>query len=137
MSRYVSESLSRLVAVRANFRCEYCRLREIDSFFTYHIEHIVSLKHGGLTISENLAYACQICNYNKGSDIATFLNDISTPIRFFNPRTDNWNDHFEADTSGLIMPKTSIGEATIKILNINHPDSIIERGEMIRRSIFD
>lgn len=136
MSRYVSETLRRLVAVRANFRCEYCRLRELDSFFTYHIEHIVSLKHGGLTVEENLAYACQICNYNKGSDIATFLDDISIPIRFFNPRTDTWNDHFEIDLSGLILPKTAIAEATIKIFGMNHPDSIIERGEMIRRNIF-
>ncbi len=137
MSRYIPETLRRLVAVRANFRCEYCRLRELDSFFSYHNEHIVSMKHGGLTVAENLAYACQICNYTKGSDIATFLHDITTPIRFFNPRTDNWNDHFEADVSGEILPKTLIGEATIKILDINHPDSIIERREMIRRNIFE
>lgn len=136
MSRYIPEALRRLVAVRANFRCEYRRLREIDSFFSFQMEHIVSMKHGGLTVAENLALACQICNYSKGSDIATFLNNILTPIRFFNPRIDVWDDHFEADRSGEILPKTAIGEATIKILDMNHFDSVIERREMIRRNIF-
>ena len=137
MSRYIPEELRRLVSIRANYRCEYCRLRELYSFFSFQMEHIVSLKHGGKTVAENLALACQICNNNKGSDIATFLNNISEPIRFFNPRTDVWKEHFEADASGLILPKTNIGEGTIKILNLNHFESIIERKEMILRNIFE
>jgi hypothetical protein len=47
--------------------------------------------------------------------------------RFFHPRLDKWDDHFETDNSGLISAKTDIGEATIKIFQINHPDRIIER----------
>ena len=136
MSRYLSNKLKELVPKRANFRCEYCRLSAEFSYFPFHIEHIISLKHGGKTISLNLAYACPLCNIKKGSDIATFLNNPDVLIRFFNPRIDNWNDHFNIEETGLIAAKTPIGEATIKIFNFNHPDSIIERAEMIRFDSF-
>jgi hypothetical protein len=46
--------------------------------------------------------------------------------RFFNPRIDKWNAHFEA-IDGEIIPKTNIATATIKILDLNHPDRIILR----------
>lgn len=136
MNRYIPDTLRNFVASRAMLRCEYCRIHSQNSFFTFHIDHIVSLKHGGLTATENLAYTCQICNINKGSDIATFLEEPTIPIRFFNPRIDDWNYHFLANESGLLEAKTDIGLATIKILDLNHPDSIIERREMIRRGIF-
>lgn len=131
MSRYIAESLRKSVARRANFRCEYCLLPSENSFFGFHIEHIISLKQSGKTELENLAYSCQICNLSKGSDLGTFLDDPSKLIRFFNPRIDVWNDHFEIQINGLLVSKTEIGEATVKILDLNHPDSIIERLEMI------
>ncbi len=108
MSRYISDTLRDFVANRAAFRCEYCRIHAQNSFFAFHIDHIVSLKHGGETSSDNLAYTCQICNLSKGSDIATFLEKPSIPIRFFNPRTDNWNDHFFIDETGFLEAKTDI-----------------------------
>jgi len=132
MSRYVSEALRKLVTERAFSRCEYCKIHAENSFFTFHIEHIISLKHGGKTVSDNLAFSCPICNLNKGTDIATFIEDIKEVIRFFNPRNDNWDEHFEIEESGFIFHKTPIGASTIKILNLNHPDSIIERREMVR-----
>lgn len=136
MSRYISDILREVVANRASFRCEYCRVHAQNSFFAFHIDHIVSLKHGGTTTAENLAYTCQICNLSKGSDIATFLEKSTIPIRFFNPRIDVWDDHFDLDENGFLEAKTDIGSATIKILDLNHPDSIIERREMVRFGIF-
>jgi hypothetical protein len=136
MSRYLTKRLKELVPKRANFRCEYCRLSAELSYFPFHIEHIISIKHGGKTISINLAFACPLCNLKKGSDIATLINNSMTLVRFFNPRTDNWDEHFDIEDTGLIVAKTNIGEATIKIFNFNHIDSIIERAEMIRFGIF-
>ena len=136
MSRYISETLRTFVAQRAKLRCEYCLLDSTNSFFSFHIDHIISLKHGGKTTPQNLAFACPICNVNKGSDIGTFTDNSESIIRFFNPRTDNWNDHFSTESSGCLTPKTNIGEATIKILDLNHPDSIIERRELIRFGLF-
>ena len=131
MSRYVSEKLRIAVAKRANHCCEYCLLPENKSFFTFHIEHIISLKHGGTTSLENLAFSCQICNLNKGSDLGTFVNNPLEIIHFFNPRIDTWATHFELDETGFINPLTSIGAATLKILELNQVESIIERKEMI------
>jgi 5-methylcytosine-specific restriction endonuclease McrA len=132
---YVPEPIKRAVFKRANYRCEYCLINEKLSFFSFHIEHIISLKHGGKTELNNLALACPICNINKGTDIATVLPESVRPIRFFNPRSEKWSEHFNLESSGLIVPITQTGEATIKILNLNHPDSIIERKEMLIRGI--
>lgn len=136
MSKYVSEKVKVLVAKRANYRCEYCKIYERHSFLSFHIEHIISLKHGGSSEIDNLAFSCPVCNINKGSDIATFIDESNVPIRFFNPRKDTWSEHFKLELTGYLSPKTKIGEATIKILALNHPDSIIERLSMIKMGIF-
>lgn len=103
---------------------------------SFHIEHIISLKHGGNSELDNLAYACPVCNIHKGSDIATILESVKDPIRFFNPRLDNWEEHFKVEDSGLIIPVSHIGEGTIKIFEFNSPDSIIERKALIEKGIF-
>jgi hypothetical protein len=136
MSRYISEKIKNAVALRAKNRCEYCRIHSEFSYFPFHIEHIISLKHGGSNDLENLAYACQICNFSKGTDIATFIGLPTNIIRFYNPRIDIWTENFEIDSSGFIAPISQIGEATIKILELNHPESIIERKEMLRFGLF-
>jgi hypothetical protein len=47
-------------------------------------------------------------------------------VRFYNPRTDRWREHFRL--SGVVIePLTEIGEATIRILQMNHDDQILER----------
>lgn len=111
MSRYISDELRKFVAKRAEYRCEYCCAYERHSFL---IEHIISLKHGGKSEAENLAFACPLCNINKGSDIATIIDSPNHPIRFFNPRTDLWDNHFNVEPSGFLDAKSKVGEATIK-----------------------
>jgi len=44
----------------------------------------------------------------------------------------NWFDHFKADSSGLVFGTTSIGQATVKLLELNHPERIKERIEMLK-----
>jgi HNH endonuclease len=129
MNRYISEKLRLDVALLANFRCEYCRIHEDDLFFSYQIDHIISIKHGGETELENLAYACSMCNQNKGSDLGTYLSDSKRLIRLFHPRKDNWKTHFEVN-NGEIIGKTKIGLATIKVLDLNNVDRIILRQEL-------
>ena len=83
-----------------------------------------------------MAYSCPHCNQNKGSDIATFLNDESINLlRFFNLRKDNWFDHF-AINNGKILSLTSIGMATINILNFNQIERIILRKELIEVGLY-
>lgn len=131
MSRYISESLRQEVGKRAGFRCEYCRISEANAFYSFQVDHIISLKHGGKTEQENLALACSICNRNKGTDLGTIIEGNDSLIPFFNPRKEIWDHHFEVEKSGEILPLTSIGKATIQILGFNHPDSVLERKLLI------
>ncbi len=135
MSATVSTAIKKQVAQRALFRCEYCRLSEAVSFYTFHVDHIKSSKHGGLSALQNLAYACPDCNYYKGSDLGTFLEDDEHLVRFFNPRNDNWDEHFEIH-DGFIQGKTTIGEATARIFRFNDPDRLIFRKQLIAISLY-
>lgn len=131
MSRYISDNLRSSIALKAQFRCEYCHIHENDQFFTFQVDHIISLKHGGQTEFNNLAYTCSVCNQNKGSDLGTYLTNSKRLIRLFHPRKDSWSTHFKVEF-GEIIPKTLIGEATIKVLDMNNIDRII-----LRQALFD
>jgi hypothetical protein len=72
MSRtHIPAADRRLVRQRAQGRCEYCLIHEDDVDLRHEVDHIIAEKHGGVTEPANLAYACFICNNNKGSDIAS------------------------------------------------------------------
>lgn len=126
MNRYISETIRKKITVRANHCCEYCQISDDDIYFPHQIDHIISRKHGGGSTLENLAYACFACNNAKGSDIGTILLPDKVFIRLFNPREDIWQDHFEIE-NGVIYAKTHIGQATIKVLNLNDINRVIER----------
>jgi hypothetical protein len=125
VSRYIAESIRKKVIERAKNCCEYSHFSDNDTYFPHQIDHIISLKHGGKTTIDNLAYACFPCNNSKGSDVGTIILPDQTFIRLFNPRTDIWDEHFEI-FSGKFYSKTKIGEATIKVLNMNDLERIIE-----------
>ena len=126
MSEYIPKRDREFVAKRANYCCEYCKMPQRFSLFAFHVDHITSLKHGGKTELTNLAFACGFCNGNKGTDLGTFLLNEQTIIRFFNPRVDNWNLHFEM-VDAVIYGKSPIGEATIKIFQFNEIERVLER----------
>lgn len=131
MSSYISPEVRRIVASRANSVCEYCLIAEEDAYFIFQVEHIISHKHGGSSELENLALACVFCNRYKGSDIASLTPETGELIRFYNPRTDRWREHFRLN--GVVIESlTEIGEATIRILQMNHDDQILERQVLSR-----
>lgn len=135
MSR-IPNHLRLLVADRAGYRCEYCRVPELFLATTFHIDHIRSLKHGGQTVLQNLCFCCPHCNQNKGSDIATYEDEkTDMMVRFFNPRKDLWAEHF-AFLDGEILPRTKIGEATTRILEFNLPERIMLRHELDKAGYF-
>jgi hypothetical protein len=124
MNVYISNQIREQVKVRAKYACEYCLLHERLSFFVHEIDHIISLKHGGDNDADNMAYSCSVCNRNKGSDIGSIFEGVF--FRFFNPRLDLWSSHFYLE-DGVIHPTTPIGEVTVKILQINSFERIMER----------
>ena len=130
MTSYVGDDLRRLVTDRAQRHSEYWLIHEEDTFFGCEVDHIISIKHGGPTGADNLAFACVLCNRRKGSDIGSILRRTGEFIRFFNPRTDHWEDHFRLG-GPVIEPLTEIGEVTARILDFNDDRRILEREALI------
>ena len=110
--------------------CEYCLIAEVDTFYGCEVDHVISLKHGGSSEPENLAYACAPCNRAKGTEIAS-ISASGELTRFFNPRTDRWAEHFRLEGAS-IQRLTTIGEVTARILGCNDSARLHERDEMIR-----
>ena len=126
MSSEVSATQRRLVADRAYRVCEYCLVHEEDVYHGCEVDHILSVKHGGLTVVENLAYACFHCNRHKGTDLGSVSMRTETLVRFYNPRLDRWKEHFCWDES-RIEAVTDIGEVTVRLLEFNHPERVTFR----------
>jgi hypothetical protein len=131
----VDAKTRRYVAQRAGNVCEYCLIAEEDSFFRHQIEHIISLKHGGSSEPENLAFSCVFCNSNKGSDIGSIVESRGELVRFFNPRMDRWSEHFRLD-GGMIVALTDIGTVTVRILKLNADERVMEREVLISRGLY-
>lgn len=126
MREPISTELRQQIATRADYLCEYCLIAEEDAYFGCHVDHIISLKHGGQTTADNLAYACAVCNRAKGSDIGSIIVETRAFMRFYNPRLDFWGDHFALD-GVVIRPKTDIGRVTERILRLNNDERLLER----------
>ncbi len=131
MSRNINEKLRTQVELRAGKNCEYCRIAIEDTYFGGEIDHIISFKHHGQTEFENLALACQPCNRNKGSDLGSIFTASKKLVRFFNPRTDKWSEHFRVNSDAEIESLTEIGEVTAIIFGFNDLERIAERKGLI------
>jgi hypothetical protein len=122
---YINADLRRQIASRASRRCEYCLIHEDDTFLGCQVDHVISEKHGGLTQADNLALSCVFCNRFKGSDIAT-LGDDGILVPLFNPRSQQWHDHFEF-ANLEIRGVSPTGRGTAMLLRFNEPGRIEER----------
>lgn len=94
LDRYIPAELRRLVQQRARGQCEYCRSQQSFSPQPFSVEHIKPRALGGLTTAENLALSCQGCNGHKYTKVMGHdpVTNSLTPL--FNPRTQQWRDHF-------------------------------------------
>lgn len=119
----MDEAIRTFVRKRASGRCEYCTLHEDDDAFTFHVEHVVAKKHGGIDDERNLAFACQHCNLHKGTNLSGIDPDTSQIAQLFNPREDKWHMHFRMN-GPQVEGLTPTGRATIEVLAINDADRI-------------
>ena len=126
MSTAVSERLRREVADRAYRVCEYCLVHEQDTFWGCQVDHIISRKHGGPTEAENLAWAGATCNNTKGTDLGERVGQPPGLVRLFHPRSDRWSQCFQL-LGVRIEPANPVGEATVKLLQLNHDSRQRER----------
>jgi hypothetical protein len=126
----IGDALRLLVANRAGWRCEYCRLRDLDSYFSHQFDHIISSKHGGQSIFANLAYTCVRCNVFKGTDVGSINPQNGKLVAFFNPRRERWASHFVL-RGAVIEPLTAEGAATARVLQFNLDKRVAERRLLI------
>lgn len=127
---YLNQEVRRSVAKRADYLCEYCLISEQDTILGCAIDHIISIKHGGSSNIDNLAYCCVYCNRFKGSDIGSIILDKKEFFRFYHSRWDNWGEHFKLNDS-TIEPLTNIGQVTVRILGFNDQPRLLERQLLI------
>lgn len=123
----LSPSQKEAVRVRAGNCCEYCRLPESASFARFHIDHIKALKHGGTNDTDNLCLACPKCNAYKGTNVAALdpLTDDATKL--YNPRVQQWSDHFQINADATLTGQTPKGRVTLDVLCINDKDRVKQR----------
>lgn len=84
---------------------------------------------------QNLAWSCLPCNVFKGPNVAGYGPESDSLQPLFNPRRDDWSEHFElngAELAGL----TPIGRTTIQVLRINEMDRIELRQLLISLEAF-
>jgi HNH endonuclease len=123
--------LRRQVIERAAGRCEYCRIHQEDAGSRHQVDHIIAEKHGGQTNLENFALSCLLCNRREASDIGAIDPDSGQFVRLFDPRHQNWSDHFQF-SSEIILGLTPEGRATVEFLQLNSHERLRERAELIR-----
>lgn len=135
MSLYIAVALRQSVSYRAQGKCEYCRIHQDFSIYTHEVDHAVALKHGGETIPENLVLSCLSCNRHKGSDL-TSIDPITGEITpLFNPRVQNWVDHFKLE-DGYILGLTPVGRTTVFLLRLNDPTRLQVRQALISQELY-
>ena len=115
----ITAAVRRFVEERADGRCEYCRFHQDDEpAIKFQIEHTIPRQHGGSDQVDNLALACLHCNSHKGPNLAGIDPETGEMVPLFNPRVDNWFDHFLL-VSPFIVGQTARGRATVRVLQMN------------------
>lgn len=127
---YLPAHLRALVVARARESCEYCLVHADYAAFRHEIDHVIAVKHGGATDAGNLAYACAQCNRFKGSDVAALDPQTDEVVPLFNPRRQQWHEHFRLD-GPLIVSLSDFGRATERLLELNQIDRVLLRQELI------
>lgn len=115
---------------RAGDACEYCRLPQSAApFLTFHIEHVQAQQHVLDDSLDNLALACPDCNRHKGPNLTT-LSEDRTIVCLFHPRLHLWCEHFQFQ-GPLILGKSEIGTATVRLLQMNGSERVMLRAKLI------
>ncbi len=110
---------------KAHFECEYCRSPQNSLLADLEVEHIQPKAKGGKTVDENLCAACRKCNQLKQVQTEAVDPDSGETVPLYNPRKQNWNDHFEFSADGsFILGRTSTGRATVEALQLNRTRAV-------------
>ena len=131
----LAERIRQQVRQRANGCCEYCGLPEEFSFYSHQADHVIAVKHRGPSTLINLAWACFDCNNAKGSDVASYDEVTNQLVPLFNPRTQNWHEHFELNGAEMVG-KTPTGRVTVFLLQMNSEEQLATRLYLIEAGFY-
>jgi hypothetical protein len=124
----VSRALHDEVVLRAGNRCEYCRLSQLGQEAAFHLDHVIPRAANGPTTADNLALACVSCSLRKWARQTASDPDTGEEVPLFNPRTQDWSEHFRWDQV-RVVPLTPTGRATTAALAMNRPLILVIRQE--------
>jgi hypothetical protein len=109
-----------VVAKDANFRCGYCRCPQQVLPYRLEIEHLLPISLGGTNDRGNLWLSCHRCNKLRSNRMQVRDPLTSSEVPIFNPRWDNWEEHFVWEHGGLlIVGSTARGRGTVVALELN------------------
>jgi hypothetical protein len=117
----VSLELRQMVFERAGGLCEYCRLSQVTQVATFPVDHVLPISAGGKTEQDNLALACPRCNAAKWTHTSVSDPQSGELIRLYDPRRDNWSDHFQWSVTDptWLEARSSTARGTIELLDLN------------------
>jgi hypothetical protein len=131
----VPQALRQLVLDRAKGHCEYCLIPQDAVVHPHEPDHIVPRQHGGRSTEDNLALSCLRCNRYKGPNVGSFDPETGDLTPFYNPRTQDWQDHFRLE-GPTIHPLTPQGRVTVNILRLNDTARVEEREQLIAVGLY-
>ena len=111
---------------RAEERCEYCHFPQAHLSLGLYLDHIIAQQHAGGDDEENLAMCCAHCSSCKGPNLASVDLETKQKVWLFNPRKDNWSEHFEV-VNDEVIGKTPVGRATARLLDMNNEQNVVFR----------
>lgn len=122
MSRVpIPEEVQDRVRTAAKNRCGYCLCLQHYMPDWLQIDHILAHALGGSDEEENLWLACGWCNRHKSFRSSYFDPVSQETVSLYNPRLQNWKEHFQWDDEGVqIFGLTPVGRTTVAALLLNH-----------------
>lgn len=131
----IPEYLRRQVNERARGRCEYCQTQE-SIVIEMEIDHIIPVSRAGETSLSNLCLSCAGCNVFKRDFVAAIDPESGTESALFNPRIQNWNDHFRWDDEKTrLLGLSAVGRATVSRLRMNRRKAVRARRRWVNAKL--
>ena len=92
------------------------------------IDHIIPVSREGETSLSNLCLSCVGCNMFKRDFVAAIDPETGAETALFNPRIQNWNDHFRWDDEKTqLVGLSASGGATVSRLQMNRRGAVRAR----------
>jgi hypothetical protein len=129
---HIPDHLRHQVIERAHDRCEYCQTQQVI-VVELEIDHIIPISAGGETTLDNLCLACVGCNGFKLNFLTGIDPETGQETMLFNPRVQNWSDHFRWSRDGLqINGWTAAGRATVTRRRMNRQTVVDARRRWVQ-----